>query len=90
MRRLIALLHGYLTAEVARCLANGVRVTVIGRRDRLPGAVVAAIEVIETATARAAVHLRLAVDYSGLRRDRGGRAACGGPRHGTRSLRCSS
>ena len=24
-RRLIALLHGYLTAEVARCLANGVR-----------------------------------------------------------------
>jgi undecaprenyl diphosphate synthase len=66
VRRLIALLHAYLTAEVARCLANGVRVTVIGRRDRLPGAVVAAIEAIEAATAQGRrLHLRLAVDYSG-------------------------
>jgi len=66
VRRLIALLHAYLTAEVARCITNGVRVTVIGRRDRLPGAVVAAIEAIEAATAQGRrLHLRLAVDYSG-------------------------
>jgi undecaprenyl diphosphate synthase len=66
VRRLIGLLHGYLTGEVAHCLTHGVRVTVIGRRDRLPAAVVAAIEAIEAATAQGRrLHLRLAVDYSG-------------------------
>src|SRR5690242_6251487 len=33
---LLRLLRHYLTAETARCIANGVRLEVIGRRDRLP------------------------------------------------------
>jgi undecaprenyl diphosphate synthase len=33
---LMALLGWYLENETPRCLANGVRMTIIGRRDRLP------------------------------------------------------
>ena len=62
---LMALLRGYLEGEIAGCVAHGVRVTVIGRRDRLSPAVTAAIEVIEAATAAGRrLHLRLAIDYS--------------------------
>ncbi len=65
VEHLMALLRGYLEGEIARCVAHGVRVTVIGRRDRLPPAVTAAIEVIEAATAAGGcLHLRLAIDYS--------------------------
>ena len=58
-----------LVAEFLRGLADGdrtgARVTVIGRRDRLPDDVRDAIGWAERATAsRAALHLRLAVDYS--------------------------
>jgi undecaprenyl diphosphate synthase len=42
-----------------------VRLSVIGRRDRLPAEVAAAIAAAERLTARAArLHLRVAVDYS--------------------------
>ena len=55
----------YLEQEVERCAANGVRLSVIGRRDRLPASVVAAIASAEGATRDCGVlHLRLAVDYS--------------------------
>lgn len=55
----------FLDAERPRCIAHGVRVTVIGRRDRLPAETVRAIERSEHATAGLrALHLRLAVDYS--------------------------
>lgn len=55
----------YLQQEVDRCVANGVRLTVIGRRDRLSVSVVAAIEAAEAATRNGQIlHLRLAVDYS--------------------------
>ena len=55
----------YLEQEVERCVTNGVRLSVIGRRDRLPAGVVAAIASAESATRDCGLlHLRLAVDYS--------------------------
>jgi undecaprenyl diphosphate synthase len=57
--------HFYLRREQARCINNGVRVSVIGRRDRLPRLLLPVIEECENATARGErLHLRLAVDYS--------------------------
>src|SRR6185436_10149914 len=54
-----------LASEVPRCIENGVRLTVIGRRDRLDSDVVQAIQAAEEATSACdALHLRLAVDYS--------------------------
>jgi undecaprenyl diphosphate synthase len=55
----------HLHTEAPRLTANGVRLTVVGRRDRLPAPLVAAIETAERATADGGrLHLRLAVDYS--------------------------
>jgi undecaprenyl diphosphate synthase len=63
---LFRLLARFLAAEGPRCAAHGVRVTVVGRRDRLPPRLVAAIEGAESLTAAGtALHLRVAVDYSG-------------------------
>ena len=62
---LMRLLRRYLMAETGRCVENGVRVQVIGRRDRLAGALVREIESAERATARGEkLWLRIAVDYS--------------------------
>ncbi len=62
---IMRLFRAYLEQEVERCVANGVRLSVIGRRDRLPPRVVAAAESAEEATKQCGVlHLRLAVDYS--------------------------
>ena len=62
---LMRLFRRYLAAETARCVTNGVRLSVVGRRDRLPEAVVRAIESSEEATADGRrLHLRVAVDYS--------------------------
>ena len=62
---LMGLLAWYLENEVARCIANGVRMTIIGRRDRLPDYLAASIESAECATRDGhRLHLRLAVDYS--------------------------
>lgn len=62
---LMRLLQAHLRSERARALRNGVRVEVIGRRDRLPGSVVREIERTERATrAGTRLRLRLAVDYS--------------------------
>ena len=62
---LLRLFGDYLRSEQAELLRNGIRLSVIGRRDRLPANLVAAIEACEAATARASrLHLRLAVDYS--------------------------
>src|SRR5207245_3578921 len=62
---LMALLRFYLVSEVESLVRNGVRLTVIGRRDRLPDGIAAAIERAEAATAGGDVlHLRIAVDYS--------------------------
>ena len=62
---LMELLDLYLRKETRRCLDNGVRVQVIGRRDRLDPKLVAAIERTERATAHGeTLGLRVAVDYS--------------------------
>jgi undecaprenyl diphosphate synthase len=62
---LMTLLRFYLANEVESLVRNGVRLTVIGRRDRLPDGIAAAIARAEKATASGDVlHLRIAVDYS--------------------------
>ena len=62
---LMALLRFYLANEVDSLVRNGVRLTVIGRRDRLPPGIAGAIARAEAATATGDVlHLRIAVDYS--------------------------
>src|ERR1700744_2947911 len=62
---LMGLLRFYLANEVQSLVRNGVRLTVIGRRDRLPDGIAAAIARAEEATRRGdALHLRIAVDYS--------------------------
>jgi undecaprenyl diphosphate synthase len=62
---LMALLRFYLANEVESLVRNGVRLTVIGRRDRLPAGIADAIGRAEAATGNGDVlHLRIAVDYS--------------------------
>jgi undecaprenyl diphosphate synthase len=63
---LMRLFSIYLWRETARCVTNGVRLEVIGRRDRLGGKLVEAIGAAESATAGGMrLRLRIAVDYSG-------------------------
>lgn len=63
---LMRLFVRYLRSETSRCVANGVCVSVIGRRDRLADTVRAAIESSEAVTSGGRrLHLRLAIDYSG-------------------------
>jgi undecaprenyl diphosphate synthase len=62
---LMRLLADYLEKEMERCVEKGVRLEMIGRRDRLDGGLRAAIERAEAATARGTrLRLRIAVDYS--------------------------
>ncbi|HEY6928546.1 MAG TPA: di-trans,poly-cis-decaprenylcistransferase [Thermoanaerobaculia bacterium] len=62
---LMGLFGEYLASETGELLENGVRLSVIGRRDRLTEPLIAAIEACEDATASAShLHLRLAIDYS--------------------------
>ena len=62
---LMGLLRFYLANEVQSLVKNGVRLSVIGRRDRLPDGIAAAIARAEQATSLGdALHLRIAVDYS--------------------------
>jgi undecaprenyl diphosphate synthase len=62
---LMALFGDYLRDETARCADAGIRLTMIGRRDRLAPSLRRAAETAERATAGATrLHLRLAIDYS--------------------------
>jgi undecaprenyl diphosphate synthase len=62
---LMALFRRYLAAETERCVENGIRLSVIGRRDRLGEPLRRAISASEEATAHGRdMHLRVAVDYS--------------------------
>ncbi len=62
---LMRLFARYLHGEIASLAEQGVRLSVIGRRDRLPAPLVSAIAAAERATAGGGrLHLRLAVDYS--------------------------
>jgi undecaprenyl diphosphate synthase len=69
------LLRAFLRMETARLRERGVRFEAIGRRDRVPGAGMRAIEKAERATANGrGLYLRVAIDYSS--RDAIARAAC--------------
>src|SRR5436305_4741747 len=58
---LMALLRFYLASEVESLVRNGVRLTVIGRRDRIPEGIANAITGAEASTANGdALHLRIA------------------------------
>ncbi|HZC55301.1 MAG TPA: di-trans,poly-cis-decaprenylcistransferase [Xanthobacteraceae bacterium] len=62
---LMALLRRYLANEIESLARNRVRLKVIGRRDRLPDGIAAAIAQAEAATAHGhALNLRIAIDYS--------------------------
>ena len=63
---LMELLESFLAREQANCRRRGVRLGLIGRRDRLSPALVGAIEAAERKTRTGTrLYLRLAVDYSG-------------------------
>jgi len=65
VRYLNGLLRSYLEREIARLARSGTRLTVIGRRDRLPGDIAGAIAQAEAQTAGGSrLHLRAAIDYS--------------------------
>jgi undecaprenyl diphosphate synthase len=62
---LMFLLACYLEKESTRLRDAGVRTSVIGRRDRLPPALLAAIDLSEARTRHCSrLHFRLAIDYS--------------------------
>ena len=62
---IMALFRRYLRSEIPALVEEGVRLRMVGRRDRLPDDVVAAMNEAETATAHSErMTLRLAVDYS--------------------------
>jgi undecaprenyl diphosphate synthase len=62
---LMKMFHTYLRREQAKCVDKGVRVSVIGRRDRLPRLLLPVIDECENATSKGEkLHLRLAIDYS--------------------------
>jgi len=72
---LLALLEDFLRAEAAECAARGIRLRVIGRRDRIPATLVDAMDRAERVTAGGRVlEVRIALDYSS--RDAILRAAC--------------
>ncbi|HYA98115.1 MAG TPA: polyprenyl diphosphate synthase [Methylomirabilota bacterium] len=62
---IFGLLENYLLGEAEHCAAEGVRLSIVGRRDRIPQALREVISRSESATARGErLHVRLAVDYS--------------------------
>jgi len=62
---LMRLFREYLRSETERCVTNGVKLEVIGRRDRIDDRLRRRIEATQRATAGGTrLHLRVAVDYS--------------------------
>jgi undecaprenyl diphosphate synthase len=62
---LLKLFRRYLLTETERCVAQQLRLNIIGRRDRLGAALLRAVEHGERQTAHCTgMHLRMAVDYS--------------------------
>ena len=62
---LMGLFERYLESECARLAENGVRLSVIGRRDRLTDSLARRISSAEERTLEGtAIHLRIAIDYS--------------------------
>jgi len=62
---ILRLLHEYLLAETTHCLNQGIRLTIIGRRDRIPATLRQVIADAESITAHGTrLNVRLAIDYS--------------------------
>jgi undecaprenyl diphosphate synthase len=62
---LLQLFCDYLDTETEKLVRDGVRLTVVGRRDRFPKQLIAEIERSEAATQWGdTLHLRIAMDYS--------------------------
>lgn len=62
---LFNLFRRYLKEQTRRCLEQSIRLNIIGRRDRLDGALLALIEQSEQATEECTgMILRIAIDYS--------------------------
>jgi undecaprenyl diphosphate synthase len=62
---LMFLFQRHLDSECSHLTDSGVRLSVIGRRDRLPGSLRRSIMHVEERTSEgAALHLRIAIDYS--------------------------
>jgi undecaprenyl diphosphate synthase len=62
---LFGIFEDFLFTEPTLWISSGVRLSVIGRRDRLPDSLLQTIEYAENATSGChRLHLRLAIDYS--------------------------
>lgn len=62
---ILRLLHEYLLVETGHCVREGVRLSIIGRRDRLPAPLREVIAEAEAATLHGTrLTVRLAIDYS--------------------------
>jgi undecaprenyl diphosphate synthase len=62
---ILRILHEYILTETSHCLDSGIRLSIIGRRDRMPAPLREAVADAEALTANCTnLHLRLAVDYS--------------------------
>jgi len=62
---LMRLLQKYLDSECVQMTDSGVRLSVIGRRDRIPGSLRRSIAHVEERTSDGtALHFRVAIDYS--------------------------
>jgi undecaprenyl diphosphate synthase len=62
---LMRLFREYLRVETGRCIQNGVRLEIIGRRDRIDHRLRRRIDASERDTAEGTrLHLRIALDYS--------------------------
>ncbi len=65
IRGLMVLFEEYLRTELDRCQSEGVRLSVVGRRDRLPASLTRAVDRAEQWTrSGTSLHLRIAIDYS--------------------------
>jgi undecaprenyl diphosphate synthase len=65
VRALMGLLRHYLRADLRELVENGVRLSVMGRRDRLPAGLSEEIARVEQASAHGQrLNLQIAVDYS--------------------------
>ena len=63
---LMSLMRVYLRGETRKLARKGIRLSLVGRRDRLPADLVQLADWAERETSRGArLHLRLAIDYSG-------------------------
>ncbi len=62
---IMLLFRHYLLTQIEECRREGIRLSVIGRRDRLPESLIPLMESAEIQTASGSrLHLRLAIDYS--------------------------